>query len=284
MVKVVIFSFVVSVFSPINKALYFEGGLVENDKYQIGEKSKYLNLILLKDELEEFDRGLSQPVDNAEGWLQKLRLTRSVFLSLNNVKDVLNKIQFREQPEISQLARKLKKDLQFANHFRNRGIGHLNDDLLRRSAQWSPQIFHAETQDNHIFKVIESHRSIIEVCINSYLNTDGVQKVFGKEIDLMYPPDGQEFYQYLHSLVHLALRWLTLSSEVMYESINLHSGNEIMEVAALAGQTNFNLKESPETTYKVPDNEEILSISISTLKELNVDQAVIETIQRKYKI
>ena len=266
------------------QALYFEGGLVENDKYQISEKSKYLNLILLKDELEEFDRGLSQPVANTENWLSKLRLTRSVFLSLNNVKDALNKIQFRDQPEIAILARQLKKDLLFANHFRNRGIGHLNDDLLRRSAQWSPQIFYAEMKDNEIFQVIEAHRSIIEVCINSYLDVNGVQKIFGKEIDLIYPPDAEEFYQYLQSLVHLSLNWLTLSSKVIYESINLHSGNEVMEVSALAGQTNFNLKESPDSTYEVPDNEEILAISINALKELNVDQVVIDVIQGKYKI
>jgi hypothetical protein len=53
------------------------------DKYQITVKSYYINLLLLKDELQYFDNLLSDKIFDQKDWLNKLRATRSVFLTLN---------------------------------------------------------------------------------------------------------------------------------------------------------------------------------------------------------
>ena len=52
------------------------------DKYQILEKSQYMTLLLLKDELQYFDEVLSEENSDISSWLSKLRATRSVFLAL----------------------------------------------------------------------------------------------------------------------------------------------------------------------------------------------------------
>ena len=62
------------------------------------------------------------------------------------------------------------KELSFANHFRNRGIGHLNDTLLKRAVQWRPQIFFEGFNDSNEFQLIEAQRAIIESCINSFID------------------------------------------------------------------------------------------------------------------
>ena len=141
-----------------------------DDKYQITKKAQYLNLLLLKDELQLFDRLLSEAPGDTEGWLAKLRATRSVFLALNNVKDAADKIQIGGTIGFVKKTRALKKDLLFAKHFRNRGIGHLNDTLLKRAVQWSPQIFYDVLKDNENIKLVEAQRAIIESCINSYID------------------------------------------------------------------------------------------------------------------
>jgi hypothetical protein len=146
---------------------------MSEDKYQITEKAQYLNLLILKDELQSFNMLLSEAITDADTWLSKLRATRGVFLTLNNVKDAADRVRVEGSTEFTLSTRYLRKNLIFANHFRNRGIGHLNDTLLKRAAQWSPQIFYESAKDNSSFKLIEAHRVIIELCINSYVGNSG---------------------------------------------------------------------------------------------------------------
>jgi len=153
--------------------------------YQITTKAQYINLLLLKDELYYFDGILSEVISDLDNWLIKLRATRSVFLTLNNVKDAADRIQLNGNEKFVDKTRALRRNLIFANHFRNRGIGHLNDTLLQRAVQWSPQLFYESSRGNEIFQVVEAQRTIIESCINSFIDKEGVQKVFGTEIDLI---------------------------------------------------------------------------------------------------
>jgi hypothetical protein len=152
------------------------------DKYQILEKSQYMTLLLLKDELQYFDDVLSEEIKDISSWLSKLRATRSVFLALHNLKEVSERIQIKGDPGFVVKTRKLRKDLIFANHFRNRGIGHLNETLLRRAAQWHPQVFLDGVQTDEHFQTVETQRAVIESCIHSFVDKDGKQKNFGTEI------------------------------------------------------------------------------------------------------
>lgn len=249
------------------------------DKYQIKIKAQYINLLLLKDELLHFDKELSKSISDAEGWVLKLRTIRGVFLTLNNVKDIADRLQIDSANEFVNRTRILRKNLIFANHFRNRGIGHLDDTLLERTAQWSPQIFHEATKHDESYKIIEAQRTIIESCINSFINKDGVQKVFDTEIDLMYPPNAEQFLSYLSELVKEALTWLSEAADGLLNNIKHHTDEDIRELAAVAGQTSFNLKENIEPEYS-PEKFEIgLNKAIKELERQGTDTKVIDLIR-----
>ena len=246
------------------------------DKYQINTKAQYINLLLLKDELQYFDRVFSGAISDTESWLTKLRATRSVFLTLNNVKDAADKIQIEGSDEFVTKTRSIRKDLIFANHFRNRGIGHLDSTLLKRAVQWSPQLFYDSYKDNDAFKVIESQRTIIESCINSFIDKDGEQKIFGTEIDLMYPPNAEQFFTYLSKLVNDTLDWLSEALAILFDGIDHHTDEEIQELAAIAGQTSFNLKEEAEFNYSAEELQASFTKVIQALEEQGAEAKILE--------
>lgn len=254
------------------------------DKYQIATKAQYINLLLLKDELQYFDEALSQAICNSDSWLAKLRATRSVFLTLNNVKDAADRIQIKGGDEFVAKTRSLRKNLVFANHFRNRGIGHLNDTLLKRAVQWSPQLFYEASKDNEVFKIIEAHRTIIESCINSFVDNDGVQKIFGTEIDLMYPPNAKEFYDYLSRIVNESLSWLSEAIAILFESTDHHTNEEIRELAAIAGKTNFDLKGESDLNYSSEESEVSFYKAIEALEEQGADPKILDFLRERFEI
>jgi len=256
---------------------------MKEDKYQITAKAQYVNLLLLDDELKYFDNVLVKPVTDIKDWLSKLRATRSVFLTLNNVKDATDTLQISQSIEFVTKTRNIKKSLFFANHFRNKGIGHLDDILLKRAVQWHPQIFHEGGKENELLRTAESHRAVIESCINSFLDKDGKQKVFGHEIDLMYPPDAEEFFGYLYNLVNEVIDWLKFSKSTLFESIELHAEDQIKELAAIASRTNFNLKEETVLEYSKTEMDSNFQKAIKTIEEFGVDSEVLDFLKQMLK-
>lgn len=107
------------------------------DKYQIKHKAYYLNLLLLKDELQYFHELLGLEVKDSDGWTAKLRNTRQFFIILNNVLDATKNTILRGSEEYIAKTRKLRKTLLFINHFRNKAVGHLDNTLLERAVQQS---------------------------------------------------------------------------------------------------------------------------------------------------
>lgn len=256
---------------------------MNKEKYQITEKSNYLNILILIDELQSYHTSLTDVISDKDSWITKLRNTRNVFISLNNVLDAMNKINLNLSDDYVKFTRNLKKKLAFANHFRNRAVGHLNETLLERAVQWSPQIFSSTSKENEKFKIAEAHRVIIEVCTNSFINHEGIQKVFNTEIDLMYPPDAELFFTHLQELVTESLKWLMISAESTLSSIQHHDENEIKELAAIAAKTNFNLKE--ESQYSYPQDEQRVQIEkvIKELEKRGTGKELIEFIRSQFK-
>lgn len=255
---------------------------MNKQKYQITEKSNYLNLLILIDELKSYHKLLSDEISDIDSWIMKLRNTRNVFISLNNVLDIMNKINLNLSDDYTKLSRNLKKKLAFANHFRNRAAGHLNEILLERAVQWSPQIFSLISKENEKFKIFEAHRVIIEACINSYINHEGKVKLFNTEIDLMYPPDAELFFIYLQELITESLEWLTFSAESILSNIRHHTDDEIHELAAIAGKTNFNLREESQYSYTQDEQKIQLIKTIEGLEKIGAEKKVIEFIKNLF--
>ena len=252
---------------------------MNKQKYQITEKSNYLNLLILIDELKSYHISLSSEISDIDCWIIKLRNTRNVFISLNNVLDIMNKINLNLSKDYTTFSRTLKKELAFANHFRNRAAGHLNEILLERAVQWSPQIFSLISKENEKYKIAEAHRVIIEACTNSFIDHEGKQKVFNTEIDLMYPPDAKLFFIHLQKLITESLEWLTISAESILSNIKHHTDDEIHELTAIAGKTNFNLKEESQYSYTQDEQKIQLAKAIEGLEKIGAEKEVIEYIK-----
>ena len=255
---------------------------MNKQKYQITEKSNYLNLLILIDDLNSYHKSLSNEISDIDSWIMKLRNTRNVFISLNNVLDIMNKINLNLSNDYTKRTRSLKKKLAFANHFRNRAAGHLNEILLERAVQWSPQMFSLISKENEKFKIFEAHRVIIEACTNSYINDEGKQKVFNTEIDLMYPPDAKLFFIHLHELITESLEWLTISAEYILSTIRHHDNDEIEEIAAISAKTNFNLKEESQYNYSIEEQKTQLAKVIQELEKVDAEKEIIELIKTQF--
>ena len=198
---------------------------MSSEKYQIKEKAQYLNLLLLKDDLTYLHELLVCPTKNTQDLLNKLRNTRLVFLILDNVREAAQKINLTGSVAYVKQTRQIRNDLLFANHFRNKAIGHLDHTLLERSVQWTPILFSEDHKDDLEFQIIEGHRNVIEAFINSFLGDEGIQKVFKTEIDLMYPPNHDQFYQYLWKIVTDSISWVSHALSILSSKIKFHNSD-----------------------------------------------------------
>lgn len=252
---------------------------MSEEKYQIAEKARYTKLILLKDELQHFDTVLRSKCADVDGWIAKLRATRLVFLTLNNVKDLADNSRADDDKSLVLKTRALRKNLAFANHFRNRGIGHLNDTLVRRAIQWHPHLFHESQKGGGSAQLAEAHRAVIEAAINSFIDENGVQKVFGREIDLAYPPDAEAFFSYLAGIVNEAIEWLSVAAASQNRNIRHHSDEDVRELAAVAGKTNFDLKAPTEMDISEEELEASLSVALETLEQQGCEPEVLEVLR-----
>ena len=252
---------------------------MSDDKYQIKQKAYYLNLLLLKDELKYFHERLGREVKDSDGWIAKLRNTRQVFIILNNVLDATKKINLKGSEEYIAKTRKIRKILLFINHFRNKAIGHLDNTLLERAVQWTPSLFSSEIENDEKAQIMHGHRSVIEASINSFLDEEGVQKVFKTEIDLMYPPDFQSFYDYLWKVVTESIDWLSASLTILSSEIKYHNTGEMREISAIAGQTEFNLKKESELHYNEAEFEKAFKNAVTKLQEIGTRQEIIDFLE-----
>lgn len=249
---------------------------MSSEKYQIKEKAQYLNLLLLKDDLTYLHDLLDCPTKNTQNWLNKLRNTRLVFLVLDNAREAAQKINLDGPAGYVEQTRQIRKDLLFAKHFRNKAIGHLDHTLLERAVQWSPILFCEDRKEDLEFQTIEGHRNVIEASINSFLDDEGIQKVFKTEIDLMYPPNRDQFYQYLWKVVTDSISWVSHALSILSSKIKFHNSDESSEISSIAGQTEFNLKVASDLNYNEAETKKSFEKAIEKMKEMGLESEVID--------
>lgn len=257
---------------------------MDESKYQVESKAIYINLMMLEDELTYFDHILSKDIQDIHDLIEKLRATRGVFLTLYNVKDVSTKLKVKDQPEHTNKTRSLRRRLDFANHVRNKGIGHLDSSLLKRAVQWNPLMFVDVDKQPKELRLADAHRAVIESCINSYIDSDGIQKIFGHEIDLAYPNEANEFYGYLKKLVTDSLDWISDSITFLHSNIEFHTQDDIQELASVAATTDFNLKVEQVLYYSEQESKVKISRGLDVLRDEGISEEVINKLKKKYEI
>ncbi|WP_026193548.1 hypothetical protein WKI13_02150 [Teredinibacter turnerae] len=251
------------------------------EQYHIARKSDFICLTILLHDLKCFDDELSEGVENISTVIHKMRSTRNVFVSLHSLKDAMNRIRIDAGDQFVADAKSLRRDLDFIAHIRNKGVGHLDKTLLERAAQWIPEIFHIKTQDSDEQIAFLSYKAILEAAINSYLNEDGEQKIFKTEIDFLYPPDAQLFFEFLSDIVKRSIDWLENARKIIKSEIEFHSDDKIKELGIIAGQTNFNLKDDSDFLFSDEALQETLISAIEKMREIGVEEETIQFLESK---
>jgi hypothetical protein len=255
---------------------------LSKEKYQIPRKSDFICLSILQHDLKCFDSDLSKPGKDTEGLIFKLRNSRNVFVSLHNLKDSMNRIRIDGNAKFVSETRLLRKELKFISHIRNKGVGHLDRSLLERAAQWAPQIFQEKSKDFDEYITFECYRAVIESSINSYLNEDGEQKIFDTEIDFLYPPNADQFFEFLSGIVKNSIEWLNKALEIIRSEIHFHTDDQIGELGAIAGKTNFDLDENSVLLFSEDDVRSSILCAIEKMREMGTDEKIISFMENEF--
>lgn len=202
-------------------------------------KANYVRCLILRHDLQCFHDELSNEPD----YTKKLRLLRNCFTSLNVVKESLNDFSFiiKNNKNLVTKAKRLKKRYEFITHLRNKAYGHLDQLLLEKAAQWEPHIFHAKAKDNDA-GLMFAYKSLLESAINSYVDNESNQKVFGTEIDLTYPSNETLFLNYVGDLNLDTIKILNEISKDISRGINFLDDKGVLTAAIDASDTDFKLK------------------------------------------
>lgn len=206
-------------------------------------KTAYLRAIILLDDISNYHKELEDSGDDIN---KKFRLLKDNFLSLDNFRQSFNYFDriIKQDKSLISSAKSLKKRLEFTNHVRNKISGHLDEKLLRKTVQWEPHIFSVKCKEDNVYnsQVILTYKTLLESAINSYIDVNSKQKVFGTEIDLFYEPDRSLFFNYVGKLNDNSISFLKTTKVIIEERIDFLDFYQTLEMCIKAGETDFNLK------------------------------------------
>lgn len=178
-------------------------------------KRDFLRTVILLKEIKFFSDHLFKEQyksNDADAMLQK-HLDNQIYLKydfipLNLLRESLDSfsIYCKDNPELTAQSKRLKKDLDFVNHLRNKVGAHLSDEALDKMIQWNPDIYADGARTNTVIQEYQIYRAMMEVAINSYLDEKGQQRQFGTEIDIEL--ESKVFYTYLLNTVNSAISFL----------------------------------------------------------------------------
>lgn len=254
---------------------------MNKEKYKITKKADYVGLKIILNELRSFHKDLHLTSLDKDSLAFQMRSTLNVFVPLHNLKDAINRIRINTNNDFVLKTRKLRKDLEFISHIRNKGAGHIDNEILERAVQWHPHIFRESTKENEDYLSFECYRAVIESAINSYICKDGIQKVFETEIDLLYPPDAKKFYDFLWNLLMNSIDWVCDALEIIKSEITFYSDEQDIEYAAIAAKTSFDLKRESLLEFDPLETDRKLKEAIKLIKNMDdTDPKVIEFMEK----
>ncbi|WP_338814775.1 hypothetical protein V9L05_06005 [Bernardetia sp. Wsw4-3y2] len=206
-------------------------------------KTAYLRVIILLDDISNYHKELENSGDDLN---KKFRLLKDNFLSLDNLRQSFNYFDriIKQDKDLILRAKSLKKRLEFTNHLRNKISGHLDENLLQKAVQWEPHIFSIKCKEDSLYnsQVILTYKTLLESAINSYIDLNSNQKVFGTEIDLFYEPNRSLFFNYVGELNDNSITFLKMIKMVIEEKTDFLDFYQVIAMCIKAGETDFNLR------------------------------------------
>jgi hypothetical protein len=210
-------------------------GLVDGDYLRLCVEAR----IALAD-LVTVDRELSATERHTDTFIV---MTKHALLVLANAYDLETAVRrvYLTHYDLSELYKPLEKQLAFARYLRNIYVGHVNRELVEKAIEWKPEVVTIaplKEQDEPANIII--NLALLETAINSFVDVDGKQKVFGGDTDLNYPPDATRFLVFLTESVHGTISYLKALVAALQSHLEPpQSHEENMELFVKAGMTDF---------------------------------------------
>jgi hypothetical protein len=147
----------------------------------------------------------------------------------------------KDNEDLLKKSKSINRKLEFVNHLRNKICGHLDQNLLIKAAQWEPQIFRTEINDNKEIQLSLAYKTLIESGINSFIDNESNQKVFNTKIDLFLPHNQRMFFNYIDELNKNTIDFLSSIITLLENQLEFWDDIKLMEMARKAGKTDFRL-------------------------------------------
>jgi hypothetical protein len=146
---------------------------------------------------------------------------------------------YKDNPDLGELHRPIKKSLEFFKYVRNIYIGHFVPGLTEKMFEWIP------FANSFVGGANESEQSAmsaiaLETAINTYADPETGHKIFISDTDLNYPPDQTRFLNYLGDTALGALAYTTRLIQVsraLFETPDMQK--DAFQLALIAGKTEF---------------------------------------------
>lgn len=223
---------------------------------QIDAKKAYLTMLLILDDITASTDIMKSVLNDADALLSYFRNFRFLVITLTNLTDNLNQIE-RSLNRLgfkNTTISKLRRDLGFIKHIRNKGVGHFDAQLLEKSIQWQPSLFSLSMKGNLIPSTIFSNIAILELAINSYVKESGEHKVFSSVIDFVYPPDFNEITNHMLSISQQCVDYMAPRLEFLEETIKYYEPSDILHTSSIAASTDFNLNKPVDYSFEKSDS------------------------------
>lgn len=207
-------------------------------------KTQYIKASMIYDDLYVYYGAFFVEKENLDSVCRMYRATKNSFLPLALLKSHINGWgrYHVDDTFMNELKDKIVPGLDFANHVRNKIVGHIENDVVDNSIQWEPTIFQDSIKDNEPQQRFLMYRSVLESAINSYVDiTTGRHKIFNKEIDIVYPDTSKLFYNYINDLIKNSLDYLCELKTILRSKIIYFSGLPA-NLMKSAGETDFRVK------------------------------------------
>lgn len=178
----------------------------------------------------------------AEKLLAEYTCLKYNFVALKNLHD--SKVDFniygKENEELLSLSKALNPYLEFATHVRNVIGGHLDNGVIDNAVQWEPFVFFGDGKEKTLERLFVMYRTLFESAINSYVDSSGVQKQFGVELDLNIPTYSEKLYNYMNGANDAAFVYLNKLKEYLNGLIRYDQNwEDLLQSTQKAAATDF---------------------------------------------
>lgn len=194
---------------------------------------------LLKSDLKEIDQQLSE---NGFRDMSSMLLVKQALLTVSNVVDFETSVRaiYKENRGLSEKYKAFEKNYKFAKYLRNKFVGHVKQELIKKSIEWKPELRYLLKDSDERNTIFAFNLFVLETAINTYVNSDGSHQFFDSETDLIYPPDMMRFLAFLSDTIRSAVDYLHDLEQVLGEKVKIPSlSAQGLEYWLAAGKTKF---------------------------------------------